>query len=144
MRLASARESPRSGDDGSVESDAGRISSLSRADLQAATIAECFLQAAFLIILSREGPIARPHRDWPPRAWGPTFSRSLSSPGAHSREFEVIGRNCLERKIERRRCGREREGGRFGLTITEAGANCALADRSVKWSSSTARPDLRR
>lgn len=46
---------------------AGSDSSLSRTDLQEETRWECFLQAAFLTILSRQGPKARPQLEGPPR-----------------------------------------------------------------------------
>lgn len=42
-------------------------SSLSRTDLQEETRLECLRHAAFLMILSREGPRTRPHREGPPR-----------------------------------------------------------------------------
>lgn len=44
-----------------------RVWSWSRADLAAETSWECFRQATFLMILSREGPRTRPHWDGPPR-----------------------------------------------------------------------------
>lgn len=50
---------------GSAESE--RVSSLSRADLEAATSWECFLQATFLMILSSDGPRTQPQREGPPR-----------------------------------------------------------------------------
>lgn len=51
----------------SEESESESESSLSRTDLQVETRWECLRHAAFLMILSRDGPITRPHRDGPPR-----------------------------------------------------------------------------
>lgn len=52
------------------EEESERDSSLSIADLQAATSWECFRQATFLMILSREGPSTRPQLEGPPRDCG--------------------------------------------------------------------------
>lgn len=65
---ASEDERPMRGEAGE-SSDSVTASRRSSAALQAATRLECFLQAAFLMILSRQGPRMRPAREEPPRGW---------------------------------------------------------------------------
>lgn len=66
---ASSEENEGSGESGKGAGGSARASRRSRADLQAATRAECLRQATFLMILSREGPRMRPGREVPPSAW---------------------------------------------------------------------------
>lgn len=63
----SANEKPAIGELGSLTGESESESSLSRADLQAETKCECLRQAAFLMILSSDGPRRRPARETPPR-----------------------------------------------------------------------------
>lgn len=65
----SARERPEIGDLGSTMDESETESSLSSADLQAATKCECLRHAAFFTILSSDGPRRRPAREGPPRVW---------------------------------------------------------------------------
>lgn len=61
------------------EEESERVSSLSSADLQAATSWECFLHATFFMILSSDGPRTHPHLEGPPRVCEPPdISLSLS------------------------------------------------------------------
>ena len=81
---ASASDRPERGDAGSGLGESERDSSLSSVDLQAETRPECFLHAAFLMILSRDGPSTRPLRDWPPRVCEADISSSSSSSSSSS------------------------------------------------------------
>lgn len=68
-RMELASESARDGIAEEIEGDGSsvRVSSWSRADLQAETRWLCLRHATFLMILSRQGPSTLPHRVEPPR-----------------------------------------------------------------------------
>lgn len=78
MKSASSEERAKRGEVRSGFGESERESSLSNTDLQEETRLECFRHAAFLMILSRDGPTTRPLRDGPPRVWEADINSDLN------------------------------------------------------------------